>query len=91
MDFALGWLRDMSIRISWGKSVPLYRRKCTACSHVCLEIERSVGDIAAPLGVCTPIVTLHKVFHGEVDGTREMYGHVRGIESLQGSPSTVII
>ncbi len=31
------------------------------------------------------------VFHGEVGGTKEMYGSGLGIESLSGSPSIVTI
>ncbi len=31
------------------------------------------------------------VFHGEMGGTKELYGPSRGIESLSGSPSTVTI
>ena len=41
-----------------------------------------------PVGVCSPIISLFSVFHGEKGGTREAYGPVLGKESLSGSPSS---
>ena len=41
-----------------------------------------------PVGVCSPIISLLVVFHGEKGGTREAYGPVLGKESLSGSPSS---
>ena len=41
-----------------------------------------------PMGVCSPIISLLVVFHGEKGGTREAYGPVLGKESLSGSPSS---
>jgi hypothetical protein len=37
------------------------------------------------------IMHFSRVFHGEVGGTKEVYGPSLGIESLSGSPSTVTI
>jgi len=73
------------------KSVILLRRECVACNHVYLSGGRSVGDIAALVGMCAPIVPLPIVFHGEVGGTKEAYGLSRGTESLFGSSSAVAI
>ena len=36
-------------------------------------------------------MSVPRVFHGDVVGTREAYGSLRGRESLSGSPSSVII
>ncbi len=41
-----------------------------------------------PVGVCSPIIFLLVVFHGEKGGTREAYGPGLGKESLSGSPSS---
>ena len=41
-----------------------------------------------PVGVCSPIISLLVVFHGEKGGTREAYGPGLGKESLSGSPSS---
>ncbi len=73
------------------KSVVGSSRKCAACIHVYLSGEMRVGDIAAPMGVCTPIMHFHIVFHGEVDGTKEAYGPWRDMESQSGYPSSVTI
>ena len=69
----------------------LFRRECVAWNHAYLSGEISVGDIAAHVGVCTPIMHLPMVFHGEVGGTKEVYRPSRGTESLSGSPSLVTI
>ena len=64
------------------------RRECAAYSHSYLSWEIRVGEITVPVGVCTPIICLPVVFHGEEGGTREAYGNCLGMESLSGSPSS---
>ena len=39
----------------------------------------------------TPIMSVPSVFHGDVGGMRDTYGPSRGMESLSGSPSSVMI
>jgi len=79
----------MSLGRSWVNSVVLSRRECIACNHVLLSRKRSAGHIEAPVRVCTPILHFPRVFHGEVGGTKEVYGPGLVIESLSGSPSIV--
>ena len=73
------------------KSVMELSRECAASNHVYFSGEIRVGDIAAPLGVCTPIMHFPMVFHGKVGGAIEEYGALRGVESLPGSPSSTTI
>ncbi len=51
----------------------------------------SVGEVAAPSTLCTPIMSLPRVFHGDGVGTSETQGPFLGVESPPGSPSFVII
>jgi hypothetical protein len=52
------------------KSVRLLRRECVAFNYIYLLGERSVGDIAAPVRVCTPIM------QGSPQGGRWYHGGV---------------
>ena len=47
--------------------------------------------MAPPLGLWIPIMSVPRLFHGDVGGTREAYGPSLGRESLSGSPSSVRI
>jgi len=73
------------------KSVVGLRRGCASCIRVYLSGEIRAGDMAALVGVWTPIMYLPMVFHGEVDATREEYGASQGVESLSVSPSRIMI
>ena len=73
------------------KSVVLLRHECVACYHAYLSRKISVGDIVTLVGVCTPVMHLLIMFHGEVGGTKEVYGRSRGTESLSGPLSSVTI
>ena len=50
-----------------------------------------MGEMANPDGVCTPIMSLPILFHGDVGGTKDAYGPDLGMESLSWSPSSIII
>ncbi len=50
-----------------------------------------MGEMIDPEGVCTPIMSLPSLFHGDVGGTRDGYGPSLYMESLFGSPSSSII
>ena len=71
--------------------MPWFRRECAAWSHAYRCGEMRVGEVAAPVGLWTPIISVPSVFHGDVGGTSEMYGPAWGMESLSGSPSSVMI
>ena len=60
------------------------RRERAAWSHAYLSEEMRMGDIAAPVGMYTPIVFSSRAFHGDVGGTREEYDPCLGMESLSG-------
>jgi len=50
-------------------------RVCRVQPCIPLGGDKSGGvDIVAPVGMCTPIVNFHMVFHGEVGDTSEAYG-----------------
>ncbi len=42
-------------------------------------------------GVWTPIMSLPSRFHGDVEGTKDAYGHDLGRESLSRSPTSDMI
>ena len=73
------------------KSVVWLRDRCIACNHAYLSGEMRVGDIAAHVGMCTPVMHFLMVFHGEVGGTKKAYGPCRVLDSLSGSLSSVTI
>jgi len=50
-----------------------------------------VGEVAAPLGLRIYIVSVPIVIQGDDVGTSETYDPSRGVESLSGSPSSLII
>ncbi len=60
-------------------------------SYSYLSGEMRVGEMAAPDGVWTPIMSLPKWFHGNARGTRDIYGPDLGMDSLSGSPSSCVI
>jgi hypothetical protein len=69
---------------------------CARCewalwSHAYLSGEMRVGEMIFPVGVWTPIMSLPKRFHGDVGGTRDVYGSGLGMESRFGSPSSSMI
>jgi hypothetical protein len=68
-----------------------FRRACAAWSHAYLSEETRVGDIAAPDGSCTSIMSLPWVLQGDVVGTSEVYVLWRGAKSRSELPSSVII
>ena len=68
---ALGWYLSIKLWRSWRKSVPWFRRECAAWSHAYLCGEMSVGEVAAPVGLWIPIISVPSVFHGDVVGTSE--------------------
>ena len=53
--------------------------------------EMSVGEVTGPVGLWTPIMSVPSVFHADVVGTSETNGPSWGMESLSGSPSSVMI
>jgi hypothetical protein len=46
--------------------------------------------MTVPDGVCTPIISMSRRFHGDVGETNVAYGPCLGMESLSGSPSPSI-
>ena len=71
--------------------MPWFRLVCAAWSQAYLCGEMSVGEVAAPVGLWTPIMSVPNVFHADVVDTSETYGPSWGMESLSGSPSSVMI
>ncbi len=57
----------------------------------CISGDMRVGEMMDPVGVWTPIVSLPRLFHGDVGGTMDAYGPDLGRESLSGSPSSSMI
>ncbi len=51
----------------------------------------SVGELTDLDGVWTPIMSLPILFHEDVGGPKDTYGPDLGMESLSGSPSSIII
>ncbi len=90
-DFALGRYRARRLRRSWIKPSGRARCEWALWSHVYLSGEMRAGDMIFPVGVWTPIMSLPKRFHGDVGGTRDVYGACLGMEFLPGSPSSKII
>ena len=72
---------------------PSGRSRCdwALWSHAYLSGEMRVGEMIFPVGVWTPIMSLPKRFHGDVGGTRDVYGSCLEMESLSGSPSSNMI
>jgi hypothetical protein len=72
---------------------PSGRARCewALWSHAYLSGEMRVGEMISPVGVWTAIMSLPKRFHGDVGGTRDVYGSDLGMESRSGSPSSNMI
>ena len=70
-DSALGWYRIRRLCRSLRKSEPGVRRECETCSHAYLWGVTSVGEVADPLGLWTPIMPIPKLFYEDEAGTRE--------------------
>ena len=72
---------------------PCGRGRCewALCSQAYLSGEIRVGEMIFPVGVWTPIMSRPIWFHGDVGGTRDVYGSCLGMESLSGSPSSNMI
>ncbi len=72
---------------------PCVRGRCerALCSQANLSGEIIVGEMIFPVGVMTPIMSRPIWFHGDVGGTKDVYGSCLGMESLSGSPSSNMI
>ncbi len=60
-------------------------------SHEYLSGEMRVGEMIFLEGVWIPITSLPRRFHGDVGGTRDVYGSGLDMESRSGSPSSNMI
>ncbi len=69
------------------KSVELVCVRCWEYSHAHRSADRRVGEIAAPVWLCTPIMRALSLFQDVFVGTIDAYGASRWRESLSGSLS----
>ena len=60
---------------------------CWEYSHAYRSTDRRVGEIAAPVCLCTPIICVFSLFQGVFGCTSDAYGASRCRESLSGSLS----
>jgi hypothetical protein len=72
---------------------PPSRARCewALWSHAYLLGEMRVGEIIFLIGVWTMIMSLPKRFHGDVGGTRDVYGSGLGMDFRSRSPSFSMI
>ena len=69
------------------KSVEGMCFRCWEYSHAYRSADRRVGEIAAPVWLCIPIICVLNLFQSVFGCTRDVYGVFRGRESLSGSLS----
>ena len=69
------------------KSVERVCFRCWEYSHAYRSSDRRVGEIAAPVWLCTPIMCVFSLFQDVFGCSRDAYGAFRWRESLSGSLS----